>query len=756
MDKALNDFNELLHNTLGIVLHKYQEHVARSISEKLDSGLGFLVVSMPTGSGKTLLEIYTAFYLMKYRGFSKILVLEPTRFLCDQMFPLWSRVFNGIVGREYEGNCDSFLDSSKRIVISTPQTALKCLSNIKEEYNIVLIDEVHHAFGGKYYSDLLLTIKPKYVIGFTALLPSYRKYELDPEVENITGEPYILQYDFRDLASIDREFEPPKAIADLFDTEFSEIEDQSYNILFKGEVAGQPGIGKLLEYTLVRYGREAFCESYQRAIKKNNIIPHDTLDKLCEIKELSHKARTLIEILKVYGIRENNELKPVLVFTSRKRTAYEFREAITKHLRIPRDKIIVLTSDVDREKRKELIKEARQGQVDVIITTRVGEEGIDIPEAGLLIMMDTPKNPLRFYQRIGRLIRISSRRKIKYLVLALTPKTMEYYDLEEALHNLYREGVDLSYIVVNIGEKLPIAKIVDIIEEFSKAYGEKTIPFSLVILNKEKVDPIELIVNNIKENEENAKLLVDHLKGWGFKVDSIDDVKDIIYEIIILTTTIKIFAWGPIKKVFKVLDDVIGKSNFIKELHKAIRNKTILYIYDPEVLSDIIYKILETTSKSCIQGSEKLCENTHPTFNRKSFLTLVSQVFPSSKLEQVASELDRRLELVKNHLEQMTKTLSNFLATVSVMLREHNDINKSQVLTLAINIRIDDAWIRLEVHITFYDLVEDLRENEELRKLFEKNLELIGYIGVKKFLESLIEEKSKQYIGDLEQDGSNP
>ena len=80
-------------------------------------------------------------------------MVEPTRFLCDQMYScLWRRVFGDVAGREYEGECRDFL-RGRGVVIATPQTALKCVTSTGgKPFNAVVIDEVHHAFGGRYYT----------------------------------------------------------------------------------------------------------------------------------------------------------------------------------------------------------------------------------------------------------------------------------------------------------------------------------------------------------------------------------------------------------------------------------------------------------------------------------------------------------------------------------------------------------------------------------------------------------------------------
>ena len=252
MDAAstLREFNENVKGRLGVSLRRYQEDVAREILSCLDQGCRHVVVSMPTGSGKTLLEMFIAYYFLS-RLCKRVLVVEPTRFLCDQMYSrLWGRVFGDIVGKEYEGECVDFLNPGKKIVIATPQTALKCSSHLEAEpFDAVIIDEAHHAFGGRHYAELITSIRPCIVVGFTALLPGYRLSNLDPRIELILGAPRVLSYDFKKLVEMDSSFEPPKAIADLFDAEMDELEARVYEELFMGRVEGDPRTIKRLEIT---------------------------------------------------------------------------------------------------------------------------------------------------------------------------------------------------------------------------------------------------------------------------------------------------------------------------------------------------------------------------------------------------------------------------------------------------------------------------------------------------------------------------
>ncbi len=745
MDDLLKLFNNIIANRLGFSLRKYQEHVAYEIVRSVEEGHRFIIVSMPTGSGKTLIEMFTAFYGLR-QGIPRILVLEPTRLLCDQMYSgkarhgrrgLWGRVFEELVGREYEGNCDSFLEPGKKIVISTPQTALRCAFMLKREFGMVIIDEVHHAFGGKYYTELLTELKPDIIVGFTALLPSYKRYRLDPRVKNVVGEPYLLIYDFKRLEEIDPDFKPPKAIADVFDSEMNDHENKVYDTLFRALLQGDPRIIKFLEITLARYGKEAFCESYRRALEKNKIVPNSDFESLCRPDGLSHKARTLIDVLTIYDIKENNALKPILIFTSRKATANEFEKAITHHIGLSMERVAILTSDMRREERLELIRKAKSGEIDVIVSTLVGEEGIDIPEAGLLIMTDVPKSPLRFYQRLGRLIRMTSSRRMKYLVVSLTPKTVEYWDLEDALWNLYMEGVDVSYIVVNINEKAPDARVVDTIISFTKVYSDKSIPYTLLAFGQELSNPLNYILNVVKGRKDLVAIVREYMRKWRFQIESEEDLDTAIFQIL----TFHMLRWGDVKKIFEPIDNAVNKSRFSKEFSKAIREGKIFYIYDVGMLSEIIDYKLQRLYQACVARRENACRDSFFRIDRKSVLRLFTRAFPYDNIGYIIDDLEKRLRKHKEYLDEASN--SNLLQgyTIWVSWGDYNERAKTLSPKVIIHLDLGNTWIKLDAQINYHDVSKRLLKDKNISELVEKNLLAIGYEASKKFLEHLYEKQ---------------
>ncbi|WP_256202652.1 DEAD/DEAH box helicase [Sulfuracidifex tepidarius] len=545
-------FKDVLEKTLGFSMYPYQERVTQDVIDALNKSR-FVVISMPTGSGKTVVELAIAYYLTT-KGHRNVIALEPTRLLCDQMYHnFWSKVFDN-VGVEYEGECTSF-NQNKSVVVSTPFTSAKCSPKVDS----LVVDEVHHAFGDPRYSDAIVEMNPKFLVGFTALLPNSRRYKLDTKVYSKFGSPVVLTYDFKTLAEIDPSFKPPKAIADLFDSEMDGLEDVAYEAMMMGKVKGNKDTVKFLETTLYSYGKRAFCDSLERL--GNKVGEHPALQGLCNSEGMSHKARALKQVLSTYKVED---FSPVLIFTSRKATASEFETTLVSM----GGRVKVLTGDASKEERKEIVDEAKRGDVDVIVSTIVGEEGVDIPEAKLLVMTDVPQSPLRFYQRLGRLIRKGEDGEggIKYLVVTLTPKTPEYDNLDEAMRNLFNEGVDVSYIVEKKGGKGPVARVVDIIE---KSDGE--ISFLEVTHGKDiSLEEYMMRTGDKKTSDKNA----------------------LFYEF--LTSKSKVKEIG----------------EFSDYLDRAIRGGDVFYYYDVEKTGEILSKALLGKYCSLCYGEvcSKVCD----------------------------------------------------------------------------------------------------------------------------------------------------
>jgi len=59
-------------------------------------------------------------------------------------------------------------------------------------------------------------------------------------------------------------------------------------------------------------------------------------------------------------------------------------------------------SDIDQDKRNQLLRSFRGGEINVLIATDVASRGLDIPELDLIINFDVPRNGEDYMHRVGR------------------------------------------------------------------------------------------------------------------------------------------------------------------------------------------------------------------------------------------------------------------------------------------------------------------------------------------------------------------
>ncbi|MFX0012720.1 MAG: helicase-related protein, partial [Candidatus Hermodarchaeota archaeon] len=121
------------------------------------------------------------------------------------------------------------------------------------------------------------------------------------------------------------------------------------------------------------------------------IFPHD------------QKLECLIEVLNNYIQNE----KPVIVFSEYKDTVdYLYKELNS-----------VFSDKVDRihgqiGSKEEIVTRFENGEIDIIISSSILAEGINLPRADVVINYDLPYNPIHLIQRAGRALRISNPKKI--------------------------------------------------------------------------------------------------------------------------------------------------------------------------------------------------------------------------------------------------------------------------------------------------------------------------------------------------------
>ena len=132
------------------------------------------------------------------------------------------------------------------------------------------------------------------------------------------------------------------------------------------------------------------------------IRPTGLIDPNCEIRTTVNQVEYLVgEIQKT--LSQNNR---VLIATLTKRNA----EDLTNYLKEQNFKVEYMHSDVDTIDRIKIIRSLRMGEIDIIIGINLLREGLDIPECGLVAILDADKegylrSKTSLVQTIGRAAR---------------------------------------------------------------------------------------------------------------------------------------------------------------------------------------------------------------------------------------------------------------------------------------------------------------------------------------------------------------
>ena len=121
-------------------------------------------------------------------------------------------------------------------------------------------------------------------------------------------------------------------------------------------------------------------------------------ESIMQTAYICHEAQK-IRILEK-NFKESNP-KRVLIFSSSKLKVKEL--ALT--LQRMKVNVAAMHSDLDQSVREQVMKDFKNGHVDVLVATDVVSRGIDINDISLVINYDIPKDPEDYVHRIGRTAR---------------------------------------------------------------------------------------------------------------------------------------------------------------------------------------------------------------------------------------------------------------------------------------------------------------------------------------------------------------
>ncbi|XP_019435974.1 PREDICTED: endoribonuclease Dicer homolog 3b-like [Lupinus angustifolius] len=145
-------------------------------------------------------------------------------------------------------------------------------------------------------------------------------------------------------------------------------------------------------------------ESLHLDDRKNSEVEFD-YSKAVELRHISPK---LLELIKIFQSLGESSKMSCLIFVERKLTAKLMEKFLKKVSQISHFTVSYITGGntaVDAltpKKQKEILDSFRSGGVNLLITTDVAEEGIDVPNCSCVIRFDLPKTVRSYVQSRGR------------------------------------------------------------------------------------------------------------------------------------------------------------------------------------------------------------------------------------------------------------------------------------------------------------------------------------------------------------------
>ncbi len=343
-------------------LRPYQDDALRAWHRAGQRGL----VVLPTGSGKTRMAVAAM-----ARARVPTLALVPTRVLLEQWIRELSAACSGPIGCLGDGQ-----RRLEPITVATFESGWRQMDRIGDRFRLIVVDEVHHFGDGRRDEALELCAAP-FRLGLTATPP--RTPSAD-RLLDLVG-PTVFELSVGDLSG--RFLAPFELVTLRLDLDPAEQRawERAVSVYrpvlraFQRDCPGADWPAFVRAASRTEQGQQALAAF--RHSRNLLAFPSAKRDAVADLLARHTASR-------------------VLVFTSDNATAYAVAR---QHLVMP------ITCDISKVERAAALDRFRRGELRALVSARVLNEGIDVPDADVAIVVGGTQGEREHVQRIGRLLR---------------------------------------------------------------------------------------------------------------------------------------------------------------------------------------------------------------------------------------------------------------------------------------------------------------------------------------------------------------
>ena len=326
------------------------------------------VVVLPTGAGKSLVAQMAIEQVKR-----STLVVVPTLDLMNQWYDLLLSCFEAEVGLIGGGYFET-----GALTVSTYASAFRFMERLGNQFGLVIFDECHHLPSSVHRYAAELSIAP-FRLGLTAT--PERTDGGDALLEQLVG-PFVFRRETHELAG---EYLSDYTVVRLR-VELNAEERAAYERerdIFRSFLRGK-GIGlsslRGWQMFIAASARSSEGRRAMLAYRESKRIALGTDSKLRVLSELLQRHR-----------REK-----VLIFTAENEMVYR----ISGRFLVPS-----ITHDTGVKERRALLEAFNRGEVLALATSKVLNEGVNIPDASVAVVLSGSGSTREHIQRLGRILR---------------------------------------------------------------------------------------------------------------------------------------------------------------------------------------------------------------------------------------------------------------------------------------------------------------------------------------------------------------
>lgn len=380
-----------------------RSHQSKALQAWEEAGYRGLV-SLPTGAGKTILAVLCIAKVAR-----SSLIVVPTIDLLNQ----WRSVLRGFFNLEV-GAYGGGEKNLKPLTVATYDSARLIIENCGDRFGFLVFDECHH-LPAPFYQGIAFASLAPYRIGLSATLERADGGEC--VLYDLLG-PLAYASEIKDMAQ--GGVLAPYDVVSL-EVELSSKEREQYdkqravylNFVKKNGINFSQADG--WKQFIIRSSRSEEGRKAMAAYREQKRLA----------QAASGKLQRVWELINAHG----NEA--TIIFTDDNAMAYLLGHTFV---------LPVLTHKTKAKERKRMLTAFREGELKVLVTSKVLNEGVDVPEARVGVIVSGSGAVREHVQRLGRILRHSPGKRAVLYELVAKNTSEQNVNFRRRQHSAYQRS----------------------------------------------------------------------------------------------------------------------------------------------------------------------------------------------------------------------------------------------------------------------------------------------------------------------------